>query len=63
MAGRRRSATIAVNVEPEVYLALQGLLSKLGMSASGYVRVLILRDLTAHGLLTEQSILKLAERS
>jgi hypothetical protein len=52
-----------VNIEPEVYLALQGLLSKLGMSASGYVRVLILRDLTAHGLLTEQSILKLAERS
>ena len=62
MAARRRAVAIASNVEPEIYVALQHLLAKTGMSASGYVRSLLLRDLTARGLITDETIIKIAER-
>lgn len=56
----RRSKDIQVNLEPIVYQQTVDLAAKLGNSASGYIRSLIVRDLRERGLLTEAMLADMA---
>lgn len=56
----KRSKDIQVNLEPEVHRHTVALAAKLGTSASGYIRSLVVADLRARGLLTESQLADMA---
>lgn len=59
----KRSRDIQVNLEPEVYRQTITLAAKLDVSASSYIRSLIINDLRERGLLTERMLADMAVAS
>lgn len=56
----KRDKDIQVNLEEPVFDAATTLAKKLDMSASGYIRQLIIDDLRARGLMTDRMLADMA---
>lgn len=51
-----RDRQIMVSIEPTFYEAMQDLIRKDNITASGYVRTLIIRDLLSKGIITKNTL-------
>lgn len=57
---QRRSKDLQVNLEPIIHKSVIDLSAKLGLSASSYLRKLVLEDLQERGLLTDSMLAEMA---
>lgn len=57
---RKRTHALQTNLEPNVHMLTLKVSNDLGVSASNYIRQLIIRDLRARGEMTDRQIADIA---
>lgn len=57
---QKRSGCFQVNLEPDIHKIVTDLMPKLGISASTYLRRLVIEDLKDRGILTNEMLAQIA---